>query len=355
MGRVITRMIGITLLLGASAAPANAERLLLPRPITLRGSAPSWETTFAGAGAPRLDLRYEASDLLERGSLLTVMVDGVPRATRPLRPLGRLVVRLGELGEGFHQVTVRARLQVADDPCLREHDDEAWIRIDGATLRGLDEAPAETTVLGWFEERRGSSVVVKAPERPPGDLDPDWAAAILDTHITHWRRGIGHGAESGAIVLEVGPAGGMALAGHVVEHSTNSRAFVSLAARYARKHNVPVVVPAYGPAQPYIARLRAAGAEVEELPGGKAPAACAVLADLVMDGDLHHAGQEVLDEAVHNSLKRWVGDAWVFDRRTDETDVTALWALAAGVWYLDKIDSDDDTKIITEDNVGISA
>jgi len=158
-----------------------------------------------------------------------------------------------------------------------------------------------------------------------------------------------------ACLVEVGPAGGMALAGHVVEHSTNSRAFVSLAARYARKHNVPVVVPAYGPAQPYIARLRAAGAEVEELPGGKAPAACAVLADLVMDGDLHHAGQEVLDEAVHNSLKRWVGDAWVFDRRTDETDVTALWALAAGVWYLDKIDSDDDTKIITEDNVGISA
>lgn len=195
------------LLLCAFASSAHASDELLERPETLRGASASWEVVFRGSGAARVDLRYEASELLSTRSLISVELDGVPRATRPLRPLGRMVVALGHLDEGFHRLTVRSHAQVSDDPCLHEFADEAWVRLDAASLRGIDDATEENSVLDWLGERTGEKMSVRVGPAM-GRLDPDWASAILDAHGTLWRRGIVVAEDAEAtLALRIGPPG----------------------------------------------------------------------------------------------------------------------------------------------------
>lgn len=177
----------LTLLQASSALAADA---LLERPETLRGAHASWEVTFEGSGSPRVDLRYEASDLLSRRSLLTVEVDGVPRVTRPLRASGRLVAALGELGEGFHRLTVRARLRVDEDPCLDQSADDAWVRIDSADLHGVSASAGGETLLEWLAEQSEESIRLEVPDEVRESLEPDWASAVLDAHALLWSRGL---------------------------------------------------------------------------------------------------------------------------------------------------------------------
>ncbi len=126
-------------------------------------------------------------------SALTVELDRAPVATVPLR--GPAVVRssqgdgrtsvkvaLGVVSEGFHVVTLRARLNVLDDPCLLRHQDDAWMRIHHTTRIVMPRAPRPAMSLANFPQqfqnavRNQSHVLLK----PPTSADAASAGATLD-------------------------------------------------------------------------------------------------------------------------------------------------------------------------------
>ena len=154
-------------------------------------------------------------------------------------------------------------------------------------------------------------------------------------------------------LVAVGPSGGPRVGAALIESTQDTAAAVPRIAAISKKLGLPVVVPAYGPAASYVARLKAAGVTVEIMSSSKATAACTGLADHVKDGAVEHDGR--MTAAVKNVTKRWSGDSWYFDRRVETADITPVWALAVGMWYLDELDADDDAPIvITRENTGVT-
>ena len=161
-------------------------------------------------------------------------------------------------------------------------------------------------------------------------------------------------------VVAVGPVGGPELGVAVLAHATDSAGFRKTVMDLARQYGVALVVPNYGPAAKLVNLIKAendrAGItkiDVVEMPQSKTPAACAALAEHVREREIVHAGDASLDDAVRGAMKRYSGDGWVIDRRTEDHDVTPLLAVVAGVWYMDELDAAP-VKTLTVDNIGIS-
>lgn len=80
-----------------------------------------------------------------------------------------------------------------------------------------------------------------------------------------------------------------------------------------------------------ISELEAAGLSVHKL-GSRAHAhAAGALYDRVVDGEFWHRGNRDLQAAVVASRKRPLGDAWAWDRRNEEDNLTPLVAVTLGV------------------------
>lgn len=186
----------------AETAPTVQVRSLQNAPTTLRGARPTWSATVQvdapeeRLGPPVLTLEVDASELLDhRRSTLTLEVDDVPRATRRL---GALIdasaasrpwrVPLGELPEGFHRIAIVGRLVVQDDPCLRDHEREAWVGVQDAEVRWRSTATtSERTVRAQVARLAGAAARVRSLGSPD---DPAAAAAFLEAHAWLWRAGV---------------------------------------------------------------------------------------------------------------------------------------------------------------------
>ena len=122
---------------------------------------------------PVLEFTWEASELLVlTDSVLSVAVNDVPLRSVPLvriaasgKSRGRLKLSLPRLGPGFHRLAIRARLRVAGDPCLRVHEDDAWVRLH------------DDAAVTWTRRRR-----------PKGSVGPHlatWAQGLAAVHGGH--------------------------------------------------------------------------------------------------------------------------------------------------------------------------
>lgn len=70
-----------------------------------------------------------------------------------------------------------------------------------------------------------------------------------------------------------------------------------------------------------------------ELPSYRdAAQACGSFYDAVMDGDLCHLDQEVLNAALGGAKKRPLGDAWAWSRKDSSTDISPLVASTLALW-----------------------
>jgi hypothetical protein len=78
------------------------------------------------------------------------------------------------------------------------------------------------------------------------------------------------------------------------------------------------------PAGALIGPLRAAGVLVDEVSTGEYAQACAAFHVRYREDGLRHLGQRELDVSVEGAQRRQSGDAWVYDRRTTDLDISPL-------------------------------
>lgn len=88
-----------------------------------------------------------------------------------------------------------------------------------------------------------------------------------------------------------------------------------------------------GPAGALIRPLTDVGVVVNEISARQYAQACAELyAAVVEDHGFRHAGQQVLDIALRESVRRTYGDGWVWDRRKPSTSVSPMGAVTIARW-----------------------
>lgn len=89
---------------------------------------------------------------------------------------------------------------------------------------------------------------------------------------------------------------------------------------------IPVLIAADSPAASLAADLIARKVKVKLLSGPDFARSCQAFVDDAIDGPLTHAGQEQLDDALAAATKLKYGKAgaWVWDRRSPESDISSL-------------------------------
>lgn len=95
----------------------------------------------------------------------------------------------------------------------------------------------------------------------------------------------------------------------------------------ARNGGAGVAVDPGSAAGALIPDLEAMGLEVIQMTARQHAQACGALVDRVPTGELFHLGQPALDDAVAGAKKRTLGDAWAWDRRQPDADITPLVAV----------------------------
>lgn len=144
----------LAILYFSTVPPLWAKRMPsspIQRPLLLRGQTGTATFSFllAAAGVPSLDLSWSVSEIVDhRKSRLTVEVDQRPVRTVWLSAIsegktrGRWKLNLGESQAGFHTVKVKAKLSVPGDPCLRRHEEGAWLQLHPNSVLTLPVAPS---------------------------------------------------------------------------------------------------------------------------------------------------------------------------------------------------------------------
>lgn len=181
----------VTLLFSGAGWAARVELPLLTQEAQLKG--PEAELQFQVAidarenrrSEPRLVLRWRKSRLLDlQRSTLSIVIDGVARRSVRLVELGEsgeYTVSLAGVKGGVRMISLRASLRVDEDPCLRQHRDEAWFTVKPGS------------VIEW--ERK--SVLPPAPTAVR-DFPDAWrplagkpAGVVLDFNAALDREGVG--------------------------------------------------------------------------------------------------------------------------------------------------------------------
>jgi phage terminase large subunit-like protein len=105
-----------------------------------------------------------------------------------------------------------------------------------------------------------------------------------------------------------------------------------VAARCERNRIRAVVIDGKSPAASMIEDLRAAGVKVTTTSAGDMAAACGQLFDGVMEGRVRHTDQPQVNVALSVARKRPLGDAWAWNRKSAESDITPLVACTLALW-----------------------
>lgn len=102
----------------------------------------------------------------------------------------------------------------------------------------------------------------------------------------------------------------------------------------ARWGPMSVVVDPGSPAGSLLPALADAHVDVRLTTSRDVGQAFGMLLDAVAAGELRHLGQSQVDRAIAGAKRRPLGEAWAWDRRSHDTDLTPLVALTLALWGL---------------------
>ncbi|MGD0312497.1 MAG: terminase large subunit [Acidimicrobiales bacterium] len=129
----------------------------------------------------------------------------------------------------------------------------------------------------------------------------------------------------------------IAVAGHrsggefhveVIDHLPGTAWVPERIAELVRKHRPGgVFCDALGPAGSLVAELTELKVEVTQISAREHSRSCGLFYDTVMEGHLHHLGQAELTAALDGAVKRSLGDAWAWSRRSSAVDICPLVAV----------------------------
>lgn len=93
-----------------------------------------------------------------------------------------------------------------------------------------------------------------------------------------------------------------------------------------------VVIDGMSPAASLIDELARAGVKVTTTSASNMAAACGTFYDAVMDARVAHTDQPQVNLALSVARKRIIGDAWGWNRRNADSDITPLVAVTLALW-----------------------
>lgn len=119
----------------------------------------------------------------------------------------------------------------------------------------------------------------------------------------------------------------------VIDHlQGTSKATQRLVELCQRWNPVAVALDAAGPAGSLLADLERAGLPIKLVSTREHGQACGMLWDDVAEKRVVHLGDPVLNAAVHGARRRIVGDAWLWDRKKSDVDISPLVAVTLARW-----------------------
>lgn len=120
----------------------------------------------------------------------------------------------------------------------------------------------------------------------------------------------------------------------VIEHQPGTGWVAGRAAELASRWRAEFAVDASGPAGSLIPDLERAGVRVTALGSGDLVKACGLFFDRVVAGQVRVRRHNALTAAVGGAKKKSTGDAWRWDRRGPDVDVSPLVAATVGLWMV---------------------
>lgn len=119
----------------------------------------------------------------------------------------------------------------------------------------------------------------------------------------------------------------------VIEHSRGTGWIVDRVASLVQQHQpVGVFCDASGPAGSLAAELERAGVKVTPVTAAEHGQACGVLYDAAAQDRLRHLGTTELVSALDGAVKRPLGDAWAWSRKSSSVDISPLVACTLALW-----------------------
>jgi hypothetical protein len=141
-----------------------------------------------------------------------------------------------------------------------------------------------------------------------------------------------------ASIAVAGRRGDELLHVEVVEHRPGTSWVAARMVELSRRHRpVAVVLDTAGPAGSLVTDLETAGLRIVK---PSMPHACGAFYDKIKARGLRHLGQPALAVALGGARKRPVVDAWTWERRRAEVDLSPLVAVTLAAWGLGKAGTD---------------
>jgi len=119
----------------------------------------------------------------------------------------------------------------------------------------------------------------------------------------------------------------------VVDHRPGTGWLAERMAELVRKHRPSAVLcDAAGPAGSLLADLERVDVEVTPVSSKEHGQACGMIFDAAVQGTLHHRGDPELAAALDGAVKRPLGDAWAWSRKSSSVDISPLVACTLAMW-----------------------
>jgi hypothetical protein len=119
----------------------------------------------------------------------------------------------------------------------------------------------------------------------------------------------------------------------VADHRPGTGWVVERLAELTRKHaSIGVYCDAAGPAGSLLSDLAHAGVDVTVVSAKEHAQACGSIYDAVVQGTIRHLGTIELASALDGAVKRPLGDAWAWSRKSSSVDISPLVACTLALW-----------------------
>lgn len=119
----------------------------------------------------------------------------------------------------------------------------------------------------------------------------------------------------------------------VVDHRSGTGWLAQRMVELAGRHGTSAVVfDSASPAGSLVPALEAAGVTVTKLGPKEHGQACGLFYDTAVEGRLHHLGTPELVAALDGAVKRPLGDAWAWSRRSSAVDISPLVGVTLALW-----------------------
>jgi hypothetical protein len=223
-----------------------------------------------------------------------------------------------------------------DAPGCCLDDRRRWVRSNPAMGRRISEEriatfrrsmpPAEFAreFLGWWDESTAESVFdIAAWKRL---LDPDSKIAgnvSLGVQIAQDR--------TWACIGAAGVRSDGLMHTQVVENHRGTAWLIDKIVQHTGERGGEISLSPNSQAGSLIDELEARGVSVRKVPTIEYAQACGNFFDLYLNSGLRHIGQDELDVAVEGARKRVAGDAWMYDRKFPDLDISPLDACVLAV------------------------